>query len=64
MTNTEIKTSLQKVVNTLNTVEVKGEDNLNHLLGSIYVLKQLIANMDAPEITLEEVKTDAEDSAD
>ena len=39
----EIKTiisNINKVINTLNTVEVKGRDNMNHLLGSIMVLEQ------------------------
>ena len=64
MTSKEIKIALKKVVNTLNIVEVRGEENLDHLLGSIYALKQLIESVDAPEITLEEVKNDAQSPAD
>lgn len=37
-----MKETLQRVINTLNNVEVKGEQNLDRLLGSIQVLKSLV----------------------
>lgn len=51
------KKALRTVVNTLNTVEVKGRENMNHLLGAIMVLENLMAQPDEeePEISIEEV---------
>lgn len=51
------KKALRTVVNTLNTIEVKGRDNMNHLLGAIMVLENLMAQPDEeePEISIEEV---------
>ncbi len=52
MTNTEIKATLSKVINTLNVVEVKGRENLNHLLGVILTLEDIVNNVkteEAPE---------------
>ena len=51
------KKALRTVVNTLNTVEVKGRENMNHLLGAIMVPENLIAQPDEeePEISIEEV---------
>lgn len=62
MTLTEAKDTIKNVINTLNTVEVKGRDNLNHLLGCILALEQVAGNIDAPtpEIKLEEVAQDEE----
>lgn len=61
----ENKNALRTVINTLNTVEVKGRENMNHLLGAILVLEQLIAQADqAPDIRIEEVPDDATHSAD
>ena len=37
-----MKETLQKVINTLNNVEVKGKENLDRLLGSIQVLESLV----------------------
>ena len=37
-----MKETLQKVINTLNNVEVKGKANLDRLLGSIQVLESLV----------------------
>lgn len=34
---------IQKVIFTLNGVEVKGEENLDRLLGCINVLKEIVA---------------------
>ena len=50
----ELKKALCTVVNTLNTVEVKGRENMNHLLGAIVLLEQLINADEAPEIKIEE----------
>lgn len=56
----ENKNALRTVVNTLNTVEVKGRENMNHLLGAIMVLEQMLASDEAPQVTLEEVPADEE----
>lgn len=45
MTPEQIKAALKIVVNTLNTVEVKGKDNINHMLGSIMTLEKVINEM-------------------
>lgn len=60
MTNQEIKKAIQMTINTLNTIDVKGRENLNHLLGSILTLENINNRLDEPEITFEEVK-DADD---
>ena len=54
------KKALRTVVNTLNTVEVKGRENMNHLLGAIMVLENLMAqpDEDEPEISIEEVSAE------
>ena len=39
---TKIKNSLQTAVNTLNVVEIKGKENLNHQLGAILLLESAI----------------------
>ena len=41
MTTQEIKQSFQNIRNTLNTVEVRGAENMNHLLGCIVAMDQL-----------------------
>lgn len=46
MSSAEIKDSIVKAINTLNIVEVKGRENLNHLLGAIVVLEQAAAALD------------------
>lgn len=54
MTPKQIKTNLISVINTLNTVEVKGRENMNRLLGSIMLLEkttQEIEHLEAPEFT-------------
>ena len=38
----DVTTSLKLVLNTLNTVEVRGSSNLNALLGSIQTLERVI----------------------
>lgn len=58
MTNTEIKTAIVKALNTLNVVEVKGKNNMNHLLGVILTLEELVNKIDEPEIKIEEVSSD------
>lgn len=69
MTPQEIKQFYQDIRNTLNTVEVRGVENMNHLLGCIFAMdnlwpeisKQLAVSeppAEPPEVTLEE-PTDA-----
>lgn len=48
-------TTLKLVLNTLNTIEVKGSSNLNALLGSIQTLERVVQQLEAPK---QEVKTD------
>jgi hypothetical protein len=62
----EQKNAIRTVINTLNTVEVKGRENMNHLLGAIMVLEQMLAQPDEqePEIRIEEVAPDAENTAE
>lgn len=35
---------IQQIINTLNTIEVKGKDNMSKLLGCIYALEEIIQN--------------------
>lgn len=67
MTPQEIKQSFQNIRNTLNTVEVRGAENMNHLLGCIVAMdklwpeiaRQLAASehpADPPEVSVEEVE--------
>lgn len=44
--NQENKDILALVVNTLNQIEVKGEDNLDMMLGCIRTLKNIIESID------------------
>lgn len=37
---------LNKVISTLNLIEVSGKDNMNHLLGCIIALEKLVDEMD------------------
>lgn len=60
----ENKNALRTVINTLNTVEVKGRENMNHLLGAIMVLEQMLAKTDEPELKIEEVPMDEEHPAE
>lgn len=46
MTQDQIKTSILAVINTLNTVELKGRDNMNRLLGSIVTLEKLVTEIE------------------
>lgn len=50
----ENKNAIRTVINTLNTVEVKGRENMNHLLGAIMVLENLLAADEAPQMVVEE----------
>ena len=50
----EQKNALRTVVNTLNTVETKGRENMNHLLGAIVLLEQMISAEEAPDIKIKE----------
>ena len=38
---------LNKVISTLNLIEVSGKDNMNHLLGCIIALEKLVDEMDS-----------------
>lgn len=40
---------LQTIINTLNDIEIKGEDNMGKLLGVIYALKEVIKSNQAPQ---------------
>lgn len=42
----DIKINLIRVINTLNTVEVKGADNMDALLASINTLKKSVVDLD------------------
>ena len=53
MTPEEVTKALLNSINTLNTISVRGEEDMNHLLGVILYLKQII-----PEIDKFEVKED------
>lgn len=46
-----MKDALQRVINTLNNVEVKGKGNLDRLLGSIQVLESLVNALPVKEET-------------
>lgn len=41
---------LQMLLNTLNSIEVKGSENLDKMLGSINAIKQLIKNISNPSV--------------
>lgn len=45
----ENKTTLQMVINTLNTIEVRGRENMNHLLGCIMALEHIMAQQEEPQ---------------
>ena len=62
MTNQEIKNGTLNCINTLNTIEIKGRENLNRLLGVILLLEKIAAEIDIPEIEIGEVKPDAEEA--
>ena len=67
---TETKANLTNIINTLNTIEVKGRENMNRLLGCILLLERVVAEADAPadepkiEITPMEGNDNAEHPAD
>lgn len=42
--NEENKRTIQLVIHTLNNITVKGEDNMDQLLGSIHTLRYLLEN--------------------
>ena len=42
----DIKAAIASVIRTLGTVEVKGRANLDHLLSSIIMLEQLMADIE------------------
>lgn len=54
MTSEQIKANLISVINTLNTIEIKGRENMNRMLGSIMLLEKIAReteHLEAPEIT-------------
>lgn len=53
-----MKELINAIILALNKVEVKGEDNLDHLLGAILALKQIVSQLDE---TVENAKESAED---
>ncbi len=53
-----MKELINAIIQALNKVEVKGEDNLDHLLGAILALKQIVSQLDE---TVENAKESAED---
>lgn len=58
MTPEQIKSNLVSIINTLNTIEIKGRENMNRMLGSIVLLEKVIQDVDnigTPEIKLEEI---------
>lgn len=62
MTPNEIATALVKIHNTLNCIEVKGRENMNHLLGCMQELEKLIPAVNGlnvqPEVENEDHQTD------
>lgn len=53
-----MKELINAIILALNKVEVKGEDNLDHLLGAILALKQIVSQLDEK---VEEVDESSED---
>ena len=49
MKKEEIATNLEKVVNTLNIIEVKGRQNMDYLLGCINVITKILEEMNKEE---------------
>lgn len=49
-------TLLKMVISTLNTVEVKGKENLDSLLGCINALESVVRIMEAPPAPPEKTK--------
>lgn len=57
MTSEQMKNNLISVINTLNTIEIKGRENMNRLLGSIILLEKVVEGInqeDAPAFKIEE----------
>lgn len=50
MTTKEITENIQYVLNSLNTLQVSGKDNLNHLLGSMMLLEKIKASLNAQQL--------------
>lgn len=49
----QMKANLISVINTLNTIEIKGRENMNRMLGSIMLLEKIaheIEHLETPEI--------------
>lgn len=57
MENMDIKTNLVNVISTLNRVEVKGRENMDHLLGCIMVLEKLVSEVSKlGELVIDDIK--------
>jgi len=50
MTIDEAKKNLASVINTLNTIDIKGKDNMNHMLGSILVIEKVIQELQETKV--------------
>lgn len=48
MNQNELKQNLQMALNTLNTIEVRGRQNLDRLLATIMVLEKTVSAIDTP----------------
>lgn len=47
MTISDLKAALTAAVNTLNTISVRGRDDLNHMLATISMLERIAREADA-----------------
>lgn len=57
MTPEQMKINLVSIINTLNTIEIKGRENLNRMLGSIMLLEKMVESINqegTPEFKVEE----------
>ena len=57
MTSEQIKNNLVSIINTLNTIEIKGRENMNRMLGSIMLLEKIAESINqenAPAFKIEE----------
>lgn len=58
MTNEQTKANLISVINTLNSIEIRGRENMNRMLGSIILLEKVVEGIgqeDTPAFKIEEV---------
>lgn len=66
MTPQEIKVNFMNIRNTLDTVEVRGANNMNHLLGCILAMDKLWPEIEKQMVSVEmfEEVTNAENQTD